>query len=227
MSGILVFCSGTGRTGKTVVAEALEKEGWVRLKSPTRDFYASLGVTDENELFSKPQPDRASVQQKLFAMFMEWLESNTAVFVEKNIILERSPLDYLSYLLFHDWSMTLEQYEAYIGKISNFFSNRNALGWKTMILLFPFPTEWMKQPDNDAFRHSKFGKDMTIHALVRHIAGCVDDYSPGEVSLYELEDVSVKDRIKDINEFISQECMMRAIETAPPPLTKVYSQNQT
>jgi predicted ATPase len=204
--GSLVFCNGTGRTGKTVLAEELEKEGWIRHKSPTRGFFQSKGISSEGDLFARPQPERAQIQREYFDFFMADLEKVTTdtPSATATIVFERGPIDMFSYLLFHDWAMTRDEYEGYITRVTQFLERCVQRGWTNYLVLFPYPTEWMRSVDTDAFRHSKFGKDMTIHALVNNTIVEVSMQIPNEVVIIDLSSEGTpKDRVEEIKEAIA------------------------
>lgn len=195
---IFAFCSGTGRTGKTVVAESLQAKGWMRHMSPTRAFFKSKGINSEGDLFARTQPERALIQREYFEFFLEDLEKVIDNSDEKtNIVFERSPVDMFSYLLFHDWSMKMEEYDAYMEKITQLLERVSKKGVPS-IVIFPFPTEWMKTVDTDAFRHSMFGKDMVIHAIVQNVAMDVWDKIPSVVDICVLEDTTVEKRTQNM-----------------------------
>ncbi len=206
--GSLFFCTGTGRTGKTVVAEQLEKKGWIRHKSPTRDFFKNRGITSEGDLFGRSQPERAIIQREYFDFFMEDLDRMSLTYKPRgentaNLIFERGPIDMMAYLVFHDWSMTYREYDNYLDRISSFFEQTDEQGWDNIIGLFPFPPTWaINSKDDDSFRHSMFGKDITIHSILLNIYNEMHDRCQYEFETCLMEDDSIEDRVKHIETFV-------------------------
>jgi predicted ATPase len=212
--GVLAFCTGTGRTGKTVVAEVLEKRGWRRHKSPTRDFFQSRGISSETDLFARPQPERAQIQRDYFEFFMEDLNKVVSSGGDNNerIVFERGPVDMFAYLLFHDWAMTLIEYENYIDRIRKFFDRTSYMSWVNGLLLFPFPAPWMKTEDTDKFRHSMFGKDMIINGLVNFIGMEVWEALPGDLHSIGIEiDGTPEERADSIEKQLGDIALQKAV----------------
>jgi predicted ATPase len=168
----LVMFAGAGGNGKTSLASWVEQNlGFTRMPSPTRQFYADMGVKDEKELYSQYDDKfRESFQHALGIDFnhrlLNFVEANKG----KDIVVERSPFCHFAYYMFNVPGISLKQISDRQNLIHELLETLDSNhGYEPYVILLPYPTTWIQAQSNaDTFRLVQGGKDTIIQTLVRH-----------------------------------------------------------
>lgn len=168
----VVFLTGSAGTGKTFVMESLKETQphYTYRDSITRAFYASKGVTNEVEYFSKmDDAGRKAFQLELFDFYI----SNTKSFITTSAndvltVIDRSPIDHLAYAVFSIPDLNKEEYDVMVSKTDEFFKWIKDQGITVKVFEFKYPAPWTvsKNISSDGFRYDPFGKTYTISALM-------------------------------------------------------------
>lgn len=174
--GQLIFFAGTGGTGKTLLAEAVEQNLEIkRVPSPTRDFYKEQKVATEQDLYTRTAEFRQQFQRTLYDFSIRKIYEAT-VNQADSMVFERSPICNLGYLLLNNPQFTVEEVDEALFMAKRTFLDLVNDGWRVLLVSFPYPTSWIRQKKNvDNFRLTQGGKDMMIHAAMRHFFWAMPD----------------------------------------------------
>lgn len=201
--GKLIFFSGTGGTGKTVLAEEVHKQfGLFRYPSPTREFYALKNVSSEKELMTRDVEYRQYFQQDLYEWFLKRITKYCAASVVSTVF-ERSPFCNLSYLTFHNPDGSLQRVEENFERAIKFFDFCLQGGWQVIVVAFPYPTQWIREgKSRDSFRAIAGGKDMIVHALMNNYIKMAADLLP-DIEFVHLKEATTQVWCEQIGEVLA------------------------
>jgi hypothetical protein len=168
--GTLVFLCGAGGTGKTVVAQEMEKTyGYTRMASPTRDFYKQEGVVNEIEFMNKPNQYRMEFHVRYGEYYRKHILNSIKSLEPCAFVVERSPICILAYTMYHSQLAPLAFLQTQQELVWTFLSDLIDDGWFVSIPFFVYPTPWAEKDDADGFRYTTGVKNFTVSALMLNL----------------------------------------------------------
>jgi len=216
----VVFLSGAGGVGKTSVAKLLVELAQTNhvqvlsTQSTTRLSYAKCGLENEKQCVDLDVEGQLRLQTQIFQDYKENLDNVVDVACANNIkllIVDRSPLDHVSYMLQLIPSLDIHQVTTAVSaacstllRISRKIAEHNYVPYtigeysslrnpQVFIWLFGYPVAWETSGAvNDGFRHapaarnfvwSSLLRDMTRHLVREKIQGIrVNEIIPMDTS---------------------------------------------
>lgn len=209
----LVFLTGTGGTGKTTAAAALESlHGFTGFQSVTREYYHLAGLKTEQDLLKLTEVERLNFQIDLLNFSLRRMKEFIQA-KEGLIVLDRSPTCYLAYLLLHGINtLTQEVFENLIQVVRAWFLELGMHGYSPLVFYAPYPVPW-REGVVDSFRHVSYGKDATINAIIVWIMQQMSDV----VFPYSLENYdTVQERVDMITGVVAAHALSLSTNSIIP-----------
>lgn len=160
----ILFLTGTAGTGKTSVINELKnilpEDSYIQ-SSITREYFKFKEIEHEAKMASYTEDQRKQFQLDLFDFYLNYTTNKLTDNSCNMSVVDRSPIDHLSYILYNCPNLTQPEYNIVINKLEHFFIKLSDMQYNVTICEFEFPTPWLKQEDmNDGFRLAPFSKTL-------------------------------------------------------------------
>lgn len=166
----IYFLTGASGVGKTSIVDEIVKlfpEAYIQ-SSITRDYYKKVGIENEKDFFTNLTPtNKKKFQFDLLDFYIEFTKDKLLNFNGDIAVIDRSPIDIVSWTLYGCPETTQIEYNNLIQKCDKFFKDISELG-KVNLCEFEYPCPWIKSTiSSDGFRYDPFGKNLTISYIIK------------------------------------------------------------